>query len=261
MAKRKAKTAMSEQELKEYNAQMMKFLHPDIPTRDDDEPEPEQKSGDQAQITALMQQIANLQSQVTTQQTQQPTYTPARVDIPPAKPVFDASKAPDPVDDPKGYAEFVRNGILEEQRWQNDVTTWQQRQQATQQNRLSQLWEQFADQHEDYAQDEERVEIAATRVAQRAAKAGMDVDKYMYQSSGIFMNEVVKEMDKLFGKPKAGGLDDDDDGDDGVPDSRTGGIFGGAEYGSKPTGGKSQEKLGSLSADIKAWQEKTGFKR
>jgi len=178
----------------------------------------------------------------------------------PQAPNFGNIKAPDPNTDPEGYARYVELKAqtlidYEKAKYLHEQTAAQRR--ATQ---MQQLWDDFADQHKEYAANTERVEIATQRVLQRQAAAGVNVDDYMFNNREAFMADVIKESDKLFGKPVATDEEDDDEGDDDATDNRTAVVAPGTGKG-KGAPAEPQSPFGALSQEINAWQQKTGFYR
>lgn len=242
---------------------ILKQMYPDLQTSEDAEAAAAAKlaaaKGTEndagAQIAQLQQQIAQLQGVVSTVRTPEPKYREAQR---PQKPVM--GKAPDPIQDPDGYANFVQQATsalidYEKADWQ-----WQQGQAATAQNRTGGLWGKFEAAYTDYAAPEnsKKVEIAAKEVLQRAQAAGMDTDQYMYSNSEAFMRDVVNEYDGLFGKAGVAAGDDDDDDDDNRATMFDGSAAGANGVGKTP---QPPERFGALSQGINAWQEKTGFHR
>lgn len=244
---------------------VLKSMFPDLPTRDDEENETkvETKTGDDDYskvIEELRAKVAEQDRALEESRRERLALmsTPQRV-VAPQPPKIDNSNIPNPIDDPEGYANAIRKQIEAEANYKQEVQQFQQQQQQQQTGRLTSLWDSFQEAHPDYAENQKRVEIAATQVVQRAQQRGLNLDQYMYGNSSLFMKDVIKEMDDLFGKPVADTDDDDDDTDD-TPDSRTEGIFGGGGR-SAAGGGKAAEKLGSITSEISAWQEKTGYGR
>lgn len=247
---------------------ILKLMYPDLLTSDDFAPKVSAASeqvaatgADARAIADLQAKIAGLQDQLQqTSRTNSALMTQAKVDMPPARPTVDFSKAPNPIDDPAGYAQFMYNANQQQIDYEKQAYAYQNKQAQTSQQKTAMLWSDFEKKFPDYASNDKRVEVAASRVIARAAALGQDTDKYMYGNSAGFMQDIVAEIDDLFGKPVAGDADDGDDDDDG-DDLRTD-VFGG----SVATGGVRQksaapEKYGVLSKDIMAWQEKTGFHR
>ncbi len=116
------------------------------------------------------------------------------------------------------------------------------------------LWEDFQSSHKDHAGDFRRVQYAANQVASSLAKQGMDVEKYMFMNRTRFMEDVAREMDSIFGKPEDKTQKPAEDPDP----TRTGGMFGGIDSGSKPEASLAPDNAFS---DIRKWQEETGFHR
>jgi hypothetical protein len=238
-------------------------MYPDLMTSDDFVEEKKEEKpatgADAAAITALQQQIANLNSQLANvSKVNSALSTQVTVDAPPARPVLDMSKAPDPLDDPKGYAKFVHDNAMATVNYEKEAYLYQQRQQQTAAQRQASLWASFSTKYAPYAKNDKQVEIAATQVLNRLKSNGIDTDKYMTTQSEDFMKDVAAEIDGLFGKPKDVDADEDDDDDD-----RTD-VFGGGFAGAKLSAGGKQappQKYGALGTELKAWQEKTGFHR
>lgn len=186
---------------------------------------------------------------------------------------------PDPVVDPKGYAEGLEQRITARQNQQRDYENQQNRVQQTRKEKFDTLWSDFSDKYADIAADQKGLEFAAQQVANEARSRGVDLDRYMFGSRDRFMAAVAKEYEEVFGpseevdeeaeeaprprgRPRKGskrvvarrqlGNDDDDDG-------RTGGIFGGQESGGARTGSKDKPQAGDMVSDLQELQRKSGF--
>jgi hypothetical protein len=214
-----------------------------------------------ADLAALQAQIAKLSGDLDQQrQTNMALMAQPLVQAAPATPKMDMTNLPDPTLDPEAYAREVANrttayiGAVEQVRQAQSAGAAQSNQ------RVEALWEDFNAKYPQYAEHADRVEFAATKIAQRAAARGLDVNKYIFGASGVFMADVAAEMDKTFGKPEV-----EDPDDDGADDGRTGGIFGGNESGGKPTKVDEPNRAGfqpnSMFGDIQQWQAKSGFTR
>lgn len=249
---------------------LLKQMYPDLQTSDDFAPQQidttqqtqQTNGGDSAAIAALQAKIDALQGQLqNTVKANTALSTQATTALPPARPQVDFSKAPSPIDDPAGYAKFMYDANQMQIEYEKQAFNWQQQQAQSSQQKTNVLWSNFEKAYPVYAGNDKQVEVAAQRVISRAKALGQDPDKYMYANSAQFMQDVVAEIDDLFGKPKDTEDDDDDVADDG-DDLRTN-VFGGSI--STPSGAKSQsappERYGVLSKDILAWQQKTGFHR
>ncbi len=165
---------------------------------------------------------------------------------------------PDPVSDPAAYnAEINRRMDARIDSVVASVTQqFETKQQGT--SRVDALWDEFAESHSEYAENQDRVEFAATKVVQRAQKKGVNLDTYMFTTSDQFFSDVTKEMDKTFPKadpkPAEGDPKPPEDGEE----LRTGGIFGGAESGSKPAASE-KDTGGDLLTDLQDLQKASGF--
>lgn len=251
-------------------ADVLKLMYPDLPTSEDyTDPLGAAIEADKARtaapvdngkLTALEQQVAALQGQLSqARQTSQALMTQATTDLPPAKPQFDYSKAPDPTLEPAAFAQYMAQIGEANIQYEKNLYAWQQGQANAVAQRTAHLWDAFSESYPDYAKRGKHVEIAAAEVIQKAKLAGRDVDKYMYGAAGDFMKDVADEMDKLWptsGKPLGG--DDDDDEEDDRTDMLGGGA-GGNGVASARGGQKPPEQYGALGKDVLAWQKATGF--
>lgn len=243
---------------------VLRMMYPDLKTSDDDTPpKVEEKKEDPATTIAQLQaRIDQLQGIVSTS-TGRTAAPIAKQDPVPMAPVHDYSKAPDPAVDPKGYAAFVLEESRKDVEYEKQLFLYQQRQAKTQGDRVSGLWQDFTENYEIYAKDQTKVEVAATRVAERARAKGIDVDTYMYGTSDQFMKDVVKEIDKLWPdyatKAASAGDEDDDDDDE---DNRASFVSPqGAASGKPAPKGEQQGKYGALGQAIIDWQTQTGMHR
>lgn len=246
---------------------ILKQMYPDLMTSDDFEKKDEPKADPNAnaQVAELQAKLAALESQLSNvSRANSALSSQVTIPQPPVPPQFDMSKAPDPVENPQGYAKFVMDAANAKIEYEKNAILYQQEMSRTQAERSNALWNDFSTKYKDYAADDEKVAIATQQVVAKARAKGIDPEKYMYGQSEIFMKDIVSEMDRLFGKAGAAasaGSDDDDDDED---DVRTD-VFGGANAGvGGAAAAKAQqppERYGSLSKDLMAWQEKTGFHR
>ena len=244
-------------------------MYPDLRTSDDDVQEQQQQQAaqtDAQKMAALEAQIAILTQQVSRPApTATPTPTQRQQRQAPTPPVTNYAQAPDPVVNPIGYAEFMRQEVARQVAYEKELYNYQQTEAQAATARTTHVWNDFSDQFGAYAKDEEKVEIAATRVLQKAAAAGYDADTYMNQNRATFFAETVREYDKFFGKPAIGGEDDDNDDDGaGDDDDNRAQVFGGSAAGPKGPAAqapKAPQKFGELGQSIREWQEKTGFIR
>lgn len=125
------------------------------------------------------------------------------------------------------------------------------------------LWEDFSDTYPAYALHKKQAEFAAGQVTGRLKRRGVDIDAYMYGSSVLFMEDVVSEMDTVFGKEKFAaadaktGKDGEKKADPEV--SRTVGVFGGIEGTGKENVKAEDETAGDMIKDIQDLQRTSGF--
>ena len=170
------------------------------------------------------------------------------------------SDLPDPVTEPELYASAIERRVEEKITARNAEASEAKKREDDANSRVSALWDQFAadGKYDDYAEFPDRVSFAAEKVATRAGRKGLDLNRYMYVTTDQFFIDVASEMDKIFPKvaPVAKTSDEDDKDDDDA--ERTGGIFGGLETGSKLSDDKKDEK-GDMITDLIALQRKSEF--
>lgn len=185
-----------------------------------------------------------------TQPIQTPTITA------PAEPKLDMSNMPDPV-----YASADYNRVLSERvsKFAQDRLEWESnKRQSTasaaesQKNRADQLWTDFSTKYSDYAEDEEKVELAMQSVVKNAQKRGIDLERYMFTHQDQFMRDVVTKMDNLFGKPGSAKAEEDEE-----EAVRTVMPAHGSVFPSKVT--KTEDAGGDFISEIHEMQRKSGF--
>lgn len=236
--------------------EILRMMYPDLRTSDDDEPKDKPENADADRIAAFEAKIAALEGRLASGGSDREAPAPQRgLPTPPMKPQIDYSKAPDPIQDPQGYAAFVHNATQATITYEKEAYQWQQRVAQSQAGRVEALWTSFRENHADKAKDETRVEVAAQRVVARAQAAGIDTDKYMFEQSGKFLKDVASEIDKLWPSSDNGQGDDDDDDDmTDLPGGQAGGRT--QNSGAQP---KKESRYGELGSEVLAWQQKTGF--
>ena len=188
----------------------------------------------------------------------------------PKPPTLNLENLPDPVSDPKEYGKVLGERTAIYNRELNEHYTATQQQQ-TQGVSSAQLWEDFAEEYDAYAQDQEGVEFATNKVIATAKRRGLDISKYMFANSDRFFRDVVKAYDARFGKPEgddnetmetrdihqrrpAKRQEQEDDRDEG----RTQGIFGGQESGSQGRAPRPPQP-GDMLKDLQDMQRKSGY--
>jgi hypothetical protein len=176
---------------------------------------------------------------------------PAQFTPPPAAPV--EVELPDPVDDPKGYADALRKQIMSELSHAKDVETQAAVGQQKEQAKYGELWDEFQIKHADYSKDFKKVRYAANIVAENAQKRGLDMNKYMFTYRDQFMADVVKEMNSIFGMEDSGKQYVNED-------NRTDGIFGGRPQ-QAPAAVKEDGPDDDPFKDIREFQIRHGFHR
>ncbi len=202
----------------------------------------------QGQVDELSKQLAALRETNMTLMMQ-----PAKPTLPAFPVVPKVEELPDVMEDPEGYAKALERQItarIEARMTAANVKATAENQATSQYN---ELWTDFKNTHKEYAEDSRRVQYAANQVAESLKRQGMDVEKYMFTYRAKFMEDVTREMDSIFGKPGAQLLPEPD-----ADASRTGGMFGGGDSVPKPDVAIEPD---NAFADIREWQEKTGFHR
>lgn len=183
---------------------------------------------------------------------------------------------PDPLSEPEKYAEAVASMVTQRT---NDATT-RQNQEATRrqdlEERVEDLWGDFGEKYPDYAEDQEKIEFAAARVLKRAKRRGVDVERYMFTSSDLFMKDVAGEMEKVFGEPEKDNTEDDTtprrgstrrasgssrkrDSEEDFDEGRSAGIFGGQDSGNSPGRARTEKETPSMMDDLMSVQKKLGI--
>lgn len=239
---------------------LLKQMYPDLQTSDD---YVEDKAADpkspEAQILELQTQIAQLNGRLEGGgERQSRSRDIGQLPQAPVRPIMDMAAAPDPIQKPGEYAKWLSEQTQAQIQYEKDAWQWQNSVAATANNRANSLWDDFRTSNKAYASDEERVEIAASRVLAKQKAAGINIDKYMYEDSERFMKDVTGEFDKLFGKPKDADSDDDDDGDDDRSEFQSQGAPAGRDG---PAAVRQRpQQFGALGTAVNDWQAKTGFR-
>lgn len=222
---------------------------------EDDKPKVKAKD-DAPDVNALMAQIQQLNTRLdSAERTNMALMTaPPKYEEPVRQQVQQKAELPDPTLDPDGYRKAVEEAAEARVKALLDEQNRNFQQQNSAKTSADKMWTDFASAHSDYAEHQDRVEFAASQVVKDLQAKGIDPKRYMTTAQDKFFGDVVKRMDKVFGKPKS-----EDDTEDNEPASRTTGIFGGMESGGKPTTGSDDEKPGDMIADLHALQRKAGF--
>lgn len=150
---------------------------------------------------------------------------------------LDLSGLPDPWAKPDEYTkEFNRRQaavVQDNYRIMQEYDTRTRSSRAQSDDRFVTLWEDFKEQNPQFEGKDDQIAFVAQKVAQREVSRGVDPNRYMFQTSGRFFDDVKKEYEKVFGK-----TDDAGEAPTGAepPPNRTAGVFGGMESGGKPSG-------------------------
>jgi hypothetical protein len=231
-----------------------------LPWRDDPEDTRDSSqtrdTGQSDAVAALQRQIAELEAgrkqdqRNLTALMSQPNYTQR----PQFQTELDTKGLPDPIQEPDAYAREMtrRMNLAIEGRAQ--AQQYEASQQQAQSRKVNALWEEFQEKYPDYSDKYEQVEFAARKVAEKAAAKGLDVNKYMFGTSSLFMEDVAGELEKIFPSKST----ETEEGDTSEDDASIG-IFGGTASGGKPVAAPESET--DMFDDLKEWQLKTGFYR
>jgi hypothetical protein len=227
-------------------------------------------------VTALLAQIAEMKSQLDSMSASQTALlsTPPQVDpilpkVPTEQELF--AGLPNPLDDQEGYARELAARLSKRQELQNQYDHQQNQQNQTRAQHLESLWEDFAQDYGDYADEpRDQLEFVIKKVADRARGRGINLDRYMFTARERFMGDVVKEYDRVFGAPEAeveaqpqqkqkrprnARAVTQELGND--PD-RSGGIFG--ETGVSTRSNQQEEpRKGDMISDLRELQKNSGF--
>lgn len=205
----------------------------------------------QAQITALSSRLEQSEATNRALLTQAPRTEPVQQTTAPAG--IDLKGLPDPIEESEKYGIMLAERIAAHTKAVTEAAQNSMRSEQSQEKQIEELWEGFGKKYSDLAEDQDRVEFAATKVAKEAKAKGMDVSKYMFVTRDQFYADVAKKHEELFGKPSDG-----DDNDTPEEPDRTAGIFGGMESGGRPATGK-QPPQGDMIKDLQDLQRKGGY--
>ncbi len=248
----------------------------DVPVKGEGEKE---GAGAEDQVAGLLKTIESLTSRVDAMQSRRaygsmPAMAQTTAPTQPKLRDVTLEGLPSQADDPEGYASGLNARIGEavnENMRALSVFNAETQALATQTaGRSDQLWSDFQDQYltklekdlPDGVDALAYVEVAARGVAKKAARRGLNLDAYMYQTSEVFMEDVYAAAEKVLAPFREGtGKEGDGEGAGGDDDevNRTGGIIGpGGTPGAKPKPDEDEDK-GSLISDITEIQKKGGF--
>jgi hypothetical protein len=168
----------------------------------------------------------------------------------PAKMSFDGM--PDPVEKPTEYAAELNRRISAQLALERDAERQQTQAQQQQSARVQGLWAGFSSQYGEYAKDQNKVEYAAYKLAEKMKSRGVDMERYMFTTQDQFFRDLKEEMVSIFGK-----LDGEED-DALEPADRTTGLPGGSVPNAKGSFKTDAEKS-TFVADLQKMQRTSGF--
>lgn len=167
-------------------------------------------------------------------------------------PQFNVQGMPDPVTDPTAYSAEMARRMME---YQSEVAAYNSAPAPQQTYANRNLMEEFLESHPEYAPFRDRVEFIGLKVSNKAAKRGMDVNKYAFGATEQFFADAMQEYEKTFGKP--GVVDEDEDEGDEPDNSRSISMLSGQRHGEAFKAQKEgSESLGTLTDDLREKQTK-----
>jgi hypothetical protein len=221
----------------------------------------------------LMQERLEEVNRVNMQLMSQPVVQAEVDDIPKPQHV----DLPDPVADPKAFAEAIRHNAIQDFEYDQRVKAKRSNKAQSEKDKAKELWDDFATEYPALAGDQKRVEFAANLVAEKLQRRGVDVARYMFINRDRFFEDVSKEYANNFGEVEVdeeGEAFDEDRGSQsgrerkprrGRPRrerseevDRSVGMFGGQESGHRPAA-RSEEQQGDMISDMMDMQRKSGF--
>jgi hypothetical protein len=205
----------------------------------------------EARVDQLMQMIGGLSERLEQSERVQTVLTQPVQPQASQAPVLSFDGLPDPLHDHEGYARALTQRIFEHTRKTQDYEATQRAASQQSNDRYAVLWEDFSEAYPALAEDQERARFAVQAARDRAARRGLDVDRYMFSNPTRWFKDIEKEYNRLV--PDAGAEGDDDD----TTDGRTAGIFGGQESGNRPA--TRAEGPGDLIRELQAEQRKLGL--
>ena len=213
------------------------------------EPQPDAATAKlQGTVDALSRQLEQMQqANMTLMMRPEPAQLPMS-----AVPASAPEALPDVISEPEAYADSLAKRIEARMDARTNAATAQATAKQTSSARYNDLWEAFQVKHKAYAGDYRQVQYAANQAAQAIAKRGLDVERYMFTYQDQFMEDVITEMKSIFGpKGEVEPLVDPEP-------ARTGGMFTDVASAGKPENSMAPD---NAFAEIREWQEKTGFHR
>lgn len=169
------------------------------------QPKPEADPALVERIGAMEAELRRLERTNAALMANSQTYAPAMGDHQTKAPAeADFSNLPDPVTDAENYHKEVAKRITVHLKAQGDADraaqAAQQEAQASRNAQVANLWAEFEEKYPDLAEYKDMAEFAAISVANRQRAKGVDVQRYMFQASEQYIEDVAAEMKKRFGK-------------------------------------------------------------
>lgn len=178
---------------------------------------------------------------------------------------------PDRDADPAGYDRMLTTRINAAMQARDYALRQEYQTRQTQQSATERVWNTFNEKYPEWAGHKKLIGATAQELVADALARGMDAERYMFGTSDVFCDDIVKSLQKDgYGAlvedhgeeeepatPAArrtmrpGGVSEEEDA------GRTGGIMGGTESGGAPTPGKN--KGGDFIDDLKAVQSRLGI--
>lgn len=170
----------------------------------------------------------------------------------------DLGEPPDPVNDPKGYHQYMTKLVDRRAQRQAQQITQESTQQQTQQQQLNDLWNRFQSKYSDVAQHDIVVEGVTKREVERLRNSGVDPMQYIMSDPDGFVDRIASESKNYLserGVPLQGKQKQETDPQ--ADTGRTAGLDGSRPQSPKGKGG--QDEGTSFTDEIKKEQVNSGF--
>lgn len=173
---------------------------------------------------------------------------------------------PDPVLDADNYAKWLLKRTEALITTRMEASQKAVAEQTSNANAYDNLWNGFLEQegNDVWADEPEKVQVAALKVSKKLQARGIDVNRYMFGSPELFYADVVKMLEDDFGRPATEDKDNEGSDDTAATDvgevDRTAGLMGGqVSPAVKGTGIKSNAGVPDLLGDLVSIQRKGGW--
>ena len=224
----------------------------------------EQEAQGAPDVSELMERIGRMEASYETLQRQNEqllsaTMAPTQPDPTPEPGNLSFDGLPDPIEDTAAWQQGLNdriNALVESKL--SHAQTAQQTATANEQ-RYVDLWNDFQSEHSEWADRYDLIEFAAGKLADRARRRGIDVERYMFATSNQFFSDVIAEAERIGGPVEAESTETEETKE---PADRSEGIFGGADHGQQlfPNQDPNEDDdPGDLVEDILDMQRQSGY--